>query len=95
MVPSMGTGNRDAHGLASTSARSIFQEQSYAKVLSELPDVLERHTTYMNKSQFTHWQVYFKLFLAQGGIIEAYPPSDSTGPSMRMEIQREVDHRSR
>ena len=31
----------------------------------------------MNKSQFSHWQAYFKLFLAQGGIIEAYPPSDS------------------
>ncbi len=31
----------------------------------------------MNKAQFNNWQAYSKVFLAQGGIIEAYPPSDS------------------
>jgi len=31
----------------------------------------------VNKSQFNNWQSYLKIFLAQGGIIEAYPPSDS------------------
>ena len=31
----------------------------------------------MNKSQYSNWHTYSKVFLAQGGIIEAYPPSDS------------------
>lgn len=31
----------------------------------------------MNQTQFHDWQSYLRIFLAQGGIIEAYPPSDS------------------
>lgn len=31
----------------------------------------------MNQSQFSDWESYLKIFLSQGGIIEAYPPSDS------------------
>ncbi|CAF0827492.1 unnamed protein product [Adineta ricciae] len=52
-------------------------EQSYVKVLSELPAVLEKHTVCINKSLYNGWQTYSKVFFAQGGIIEAYPPSDS------------------
>ncbi|CAF1395000.1 unnamed protein product, partial [Didymodactylos carnosus] len=58
-------------------AHKWAQEHSYAKVLSELPDVLEQHTIYVNKTQFSNWNIFLKVFLTQGGIIEAYPPSDS------------------
>ncbi|CAF1461812.1 unnamed protein product, partial [Adineta steineri] len=53
------------------------QEHSYAKVLSELPHVLEKHTICVNKTQYNNWQTYSRVLYAQGGIIEAYPPSDS------------------
>jgi hypothetical protein len=55
----------------------VLQEESYRKILSELPDVLDKHTIYINKTQFNSWKNYLKIFLSQGGIIEAYPPSDS------------------
>lgn len=44
----------------------------------------------MNKSQFDDWQSYLKIFLSQGGIIEAYPPSDSV-TSMSVSISIDPD----
>ncbi|CAF2085568.1 unnamed protein product [Rotaria magnacalcarata] len=59
------------------SANQSVQKQSYAQILCELSDVLDKHTIYINKSQFNSWQEYLKVFLSEGGIIEAYPPSNS------------------
>lgn len=47
------------------------------QILSELPNVLHKHTVYINKTQFNSWQEYLKAFLSEGGIIEAYPSSNS------------------
>ncbi|CAF3545026.1 unnamed protein product [Rotaria sordida] len=69
------------------------QEHSYAKILSELPDILEQHTICVNKAQFNNWQDYLKVFLAQGGIIEAYPPSDSvTSITVCLSIEPDGHH---
>ncbi|CAF3362603.1 unnamed protein product [Rotaria socialis] len=69
------------------------QEHSYAKILSELPDILEQHTVCVNKTQFSNWQAYSKVFLTQGGIIEAYPPSDSvTSITICLSIEPDGHH---
>jgi hypothetical protein len=54
-----------------------LMKEFHMKILSELPDVLDKYTIYVNKNQFHSWQSYLKVFLSQGGIIEAYPPADS------------------
>ncbi|CAF5188839.1 unnamed protein product, partial [Rotaria magnacalcarata] len=59
------------------STNGVLLKQSYAQILCELSDVLDKHTIYINKSQFNSWQEYLKVFLSEGGIIEAYPPSNS------------------
>jgi hypothetical protein len=47
----------------------------------------------VNKNQFNNWQSYLKIFLTQGGIIEAYPPSDSvTSITMCLEIDPNGHH---
>ncbi|UJR28036.1 hypothetical protein I4U23_009293 [Adineta vaga] len=70
------------------------QEHSYAKILSELLDVLEKHTICVNKTLYNNWQSYSKVFLAQGGIIEAYPPSDSvTSITVCLSIEPNGHHR--
>jgi hypothetical protein len=47
----------------------------------------------VNKTQFNNWQSYLKIFLAQGGIIEAYPPSDSvTSITVCLSIEPDGHH---
>ncbi|CAF0922786.1 unnamed protein product [Adineta steineri] len=67
----------EARKCTSNESNKLIQNDLYAKLLSELPDILDKHTIYVNKAQFNSWQSYLKVFLSQGGIIEAYPPSDS------------------
>ena len=62
-----------SHILKNIENKSEF----HMKILSELPQVLEKYTKYVNNKQFNSWQSYLKVFLTHGGIIEAYPPSDS------------------
>ncbi|CAF3609709.1 unnamed protein product [Rotaria socialis] len=59
------------------SPNQSVRKQSYTQVLCELSDVLDKHTIYINKKQFNSWQEYLNVFLSEGGIIEAYPPSNS------------------
>lgn len=47
------------------------------KILSEIPDLLSKYATPANKKAYPTWDAYEKAFLAQGGVIEAYPPSDN------------------
>ena len=48
----------------------------------------------MNKAQFNNWQMYLKVFLTQGGIIEAYPPSDSvTSITVCLSIEPDGQHK--
>ncbi|CAF4056524.1 unnamed protein product [Rotaria sp. Silwood2] len=68
---------KEAEKFADKWSNSSVQKNSYKKILSELSDVLDKHTIYVNKTQFNSWQTYLKVFLSEGGIIEAYPPSNS------------------
>ncbi|CAF3409746.1 unnamed protein product [Rotaria sp. Silwood1] len=68
---------KEAEKFADKWSNSTVQKASYTKILSELSDVLDKHTVYVNKTQFNSWQTYLKAFLSEGGIIEAYPPSNS------------------
>ena len=65
-----------SHILQHIENKSLTNE-FHAKILAELPSVLEKHTIYVNTQQFTSWQSYLKVFLANGGIVEAYPPADA------------------
>ncbi|UJR21396.1 hypothetical protein I4U23_024486 [Adineta vaga] len=59
------------------SSKKSVSKDFYGKILSELPNVLDKYTIYVNKAQFNSWKTFMSSFLSQGGIIEAYPPSDS------------------
>jgi hypothetical protein len=65
-----------SHILEHIENKSLTKE-FHMKILSELPNVLDKYTIYVNNNQFNSWQSYLKVFLSHGGIIEAYPPSDS------------------
>ncbi|CAF1300643.1 unnamed protein product [Adineta ricciae] len=68
---------KEAEKLRENWSIKSVQKDYYRRILSELPDVLHKHTVYINKAQFNSWKSYLSVFLTQGGIIEAYPPSDS------------------
>ncbi|CAF1218443.1 unnamed protein product [Rotaria sordida] len=68
---------KEADKWSNNKSLQVEKKHSYTKILSELSDVLDKHTIYVNKTQFNSWQTYLKFFLSEGGIIEAYPPSNS------------------
>uniref|UniRef100_F6YCE4 IQCH-like ATP-grasp domain-containing protein n=1 Tax=Ciona intestinalis TaxID=7719 RepID=F6YCE4_CIOIN len=53
------------------------QDAAYTKVLCELPDALDNFACPANKDVFPTWVDFLDAFLGQGGIIEAYPPTES------------------
>lgn len=55
-----------------------------------MPDVLEKHTICVNRTVYPDCESYLKVFLSQGGIIEAYPPSDSV-TSITVSLNIELD----
>ncbi|XP_059808985.1 IQ motif-containing protein H isoform X6 [Hypanus sabinus] len=57
--------------------RRWMQEPSELKMAKELPGVLAEHARPVNQEMFPTWEKYLKMFLCQGGVVEAYPPSDS------------------
>ncbi|XP_057308463.1 IQ domain-containing protein H-like isoform X1 [Hydractinia symbiolongicarpus] len=53
-------------------------ESVYNTILLEIPEILMNYATPDNKIVYPTWGEFLTHFLAQGGIIEACPPSDST-----------------
>ncbi|XP_076802306.1 IQ domain-containing protein H-like isoform X2 [Clavelina lepadiformis] len=53
------------------------QDAAYTKVLCELPEALDHFATPADLDTFSTWESFLDLFLSQGGIIDACPPSDS------------------
>ncbi|XP_052805677.1 IQ domain-containing protein H-like isoform X2 [Mya arenaria] len=53
------------------------QEPVFIKILSEIGELLEEHSTPVNTKVYSTWDKFLTSFLSKGGIIEACPPSDS------------------
>ncbi|XP_065672664.1 IQ domain-containing protein H isoform X5 [Hydra vulgaris] len=51
-------------------------DESYNKVLKEIPSILKTAVP-VDKSVYATWKNFVESFLVQGGVIEAYPPSQS------------------
>lgn len=45
--------------------------------MEEIPELLENYARPVNTQAYENWKDFLKNFLAQGGVLEAHPPSDS------------------
>ncbi|XP_037622885.1 IQ motif-containing protein H [Sebastes umbrosus] len=54
-----------------------IQESVLLKYLDEIPQWLARYAQPAKTSRYPNWACFLKTFLRQGGVVEAYPPSDS------------------
>lgn len=70
------------------------KEPTYVKVLEEIPTLLENFAKPGNTQAYPNWDAFMKAFLAQGGIIEAHPPSDNvTALTVSMLIEPDTNVR--
>ncbi|KAF5907609.1 IQ domain-containing protein H isoform X1, partial [Clarias magur] len=53
------------------------QEQVLKKFLEAVPALLAAHAKPFDTSRYPTWSCFLEHFLRKGGVIEAYPPSDS------------------
>ncbi|XP_029910592.1 IQ motif-containing protein H [Myripristis murdjan] len=53
------------------------QERIRFRYLDEVPGWLAHHAQPAKSSCYPNWACFLKTFLRQGGVVEAYPPSDS------------------
>ncbi|XP_039268071.2 IQ domain-containing protein H-like [Styela clava] len=53
------------------------QDAAYNKILNEIQYCLERYAKPAYKDVYKSWNEFMEVFLSQGGIVEAYPPSES------------------
>ncbi|XP_027892584.1 IQ motif-containing protein H isoform X2 [Xiphophorus couchianus] len=53
------------------------QETVMLKYLEEIPEWLIYYTQLAESSRFQSWSEFLKIFLRQGGVVEAYPPSEN------------------
>nr|XP_040018799.1 IQ motif-containing protein H isoform X2 [Gasterosteus aculeatus aculeatus] len=53
-----------------------IQESVHLRYLNEVPGWLARHARPAKTSCYRNWACFLKTFLKQGGVVEAYPPSE-------------------
>ncbi|XP_028286912.1 IQ motif-containing protein H isoform X2 [Parambassis ranga] len=54
-----------------------IRESVLLRYLDEIPDWLAHYAQPAKTSHYPNWACFLKTFLRQGGVVEAYPPSDS------------------
>ncbi|KAK4467902.1 hypothetical protein MN116_008512, partial [Schistosoma mekongi] len=55
---------------------TIDYENTYVKILSEVPNLLQKHLKLFSNSFYTDSESFLQAFLKHGGVIEACPPVD-------------------
>ncbi|KAF7667156.1 hypothetical protein LDENG_00074110 [Lucifuga dentata] len=53
------------------------QEPVQLRYLDEIPEWLTRYAQPAKTSRYSNWACFLETFLRQGGVVEAYPPSES------------------